>query len=312
MDFLIHTPINIHGRMMGTLKNELDNIEEHIGESISFCSPHDLLDEAEFSQKWMAQVVEKNSMPEISLIPAPEFSSLADKDKTKIFSDLAGKYAKKHPIRKELSMLTDSSGMFYPTSVIPLVMIYNSETVDEKDLTHSWADLFHEKYRVMLPFRDKPMTRAAGAFLLQQFPEQFAEFEKRVRYDGYPMDGIKAVLSGECDMAMTIYSLATVGQSRGVKINPTKEGFILLPQLLAWKGGVSDSADIVAEILTERDFQEFLSEQGAWPVNGDVDLPESIVFDGCLKNWKGWDNYFKEVEAFDNFRVERDGEKICS
>lgn len=302
MNFLIHTPVSVYGKMMEVLKSNLDDIEESVGDNISFCSPHDLCDENE-EEGWMSQLERMNKIPEIMLTPAPDFASIVDKNRAEIFSDFAFEYVKKHPVRQELSMLEDPEGIFYPISVIPLVMIYNSETVDENDLTHSWADMFNEKYKVILPFRDKPMTRATGAFLLKNYPDKFPEFEKRVCYDGYPIDGMKAVLSGEYDMSMTIYPFATMGESRGVKINSTKEGFILFPQVITWKKGVEASVAAVTNHLVATDFQKFLSEQGIWPVNPNTELPKSMQFDGCLKNWKGWDNYIKEVDAFDHFKI---------
>ncbi len=299
--FMIHTPVNMRGRMLDYIKNNLPALEEKMGDKIILHVPHDPEYEADCGEEWLAPAVEKGIVPEIIITHATDFASLTDRYQDNLFSDLAGQFEKNHPIRKELSMLTDPKGLFSLVSVTPLVMFYNPKTVKEDDLKHTWADLFNENYKVIFPDRDKPLTRAAGAFLKQRFPDEFPKFEKRVVYEGYPSDVVKAVISGEYDMAMSICSFAEMGNSRGIKINPTEEGYILLPQVLVWKNGVNEKATAIADLLMSEEMQSFLSEQGSWPASSGVPIGDTIEHNDRLKNWQGWDSYLKEVSEFDKF-----------
>lgn len=132
---------------------------------------------------------------------ASEFAILRNRMESGLLSDLAGRYADENPVREELRMLTDPHGLFYPLFVVPMVMFYNSRKIKEGELKHSWTDLFNEKFKVIFPNRDKPLTRAVGAYLKHEFPEQFPEFEQRVVHEGTPPSVIKSVVSG-CDRTL--------------------------------------------------------------------------------------------------------------
>ena len=301
--FMVHTPVNLRRRMMDYVKGNLPDLEKRIGDKIMLYMPHDPEYEAYCGEEWLAPSVERGNVPDVILTHATDFASLKSRLDNNLFSNLAGRYEKQNPVRDELSMITDPMGIFYPVCVTPLVMLYNSNNVKEHELKHSWADLFNKKFNVIFPGRDKPLTRAAGAFLLQRFPEEFPEFEKRVVYEGYPSDVVKAVVSGEYDIAMSIFSFAMMANSRGIAINPTQEGYIPLPQVLVWKQGADERLTAIADLLMSEEMQNFLSDQGSLPARKGVPMGDISRDNTQLKNWQGWDTYIEEVAGFDKFSM---------
>lgn len=301
--FMIHTPVNLRGRMMDYIKDNLLSLEEKIGDNISLYTPHDPEYTSDCSEEWLAPSIEKGIVPDLIVTHATEFAALENRSEVGLFSDRSSRYLKENPVREELSMLIDPQGIFYPICVTPLVMIYNMEKIKDHELKHSWTDLFNEKYKVIFPDRDKPLCRATGAFLKAKFPEQFPAFEKKVVYEGSPANVIKAVASGEYDMAITNSPFAAMAQGRKITINFPKEGYILLPQVLVWKKGTDEKLTALADLLICEEMQRYLSEQGAWPIRKDIPMCDTIAYNQQLTSWQGWDAYIKAVSEFDKFSV---------
>lgn len=301
--FMIHTPVNMRGRMMDYVKDNLPSLEEKIGDRISLYTPHSPEYTKDCSEEWLAPAIEKGIVPDVILTHATEFAALDNRANIGLFSNMAGRYLKENPVRNELGMLTDPQEIFYPISVTPLVMIYNTEKIKEEELEHSWTDMLNDKFKVIFPDRDKPLCRAVGAFLKTQFPERFPAFEKRVLYDGSPNSVVKAVASGEYDMAITNYSFAEMAQGKRIEINSPKEGYILLPQVLVWKKGTDEKLTALADLMMSEEMQYYLAEQGAWPARMGIPMCHTIAYNQQLTNWQGWDSYVKSVSEFDKFSV---------
>ncbi len=299
--FMLHTPVNVRGRMLDYIKASLKDLEEEVGDSIQLFTPHDPEYSSDCTEEWLTPSIEKGIMPDVIVTHATEFASIKEGARSCLFSDLAGQYAKLNPIREEMSQLYDSRGIFYPISVTPLAMIYNTEKVKEKDLTGSWTDLFNDKYSVIFPDRDKTLCRAVGGYLKANYPDQFAKFEEKVVYDCTPANMLRLVASGQYDMGMTLLSFANIAQQNRVKINKVKEGYIPLPQLIVWKRGVNDRLSILADLLTGSEMQTYLAEQDTWAVNKCVPLSGTSQDMKQLSEWKGWDFYLEAVDAFDKY-----------
>jgi hypothetical protein len=301
--FMLHTPVNVRGRMLDYLKASLKDLEREVGDEIQLFTPHDPQYSSDCTEEWLPASIERGIMPDIIITHATEFASLKREQRIELFSSLPGQYEELKPIRKELSKLKDSLGIFYPISVTPLAMIYNAENVKEEELKHSWADLFNEKFKVIFPERNKPLCRAAGGFLKANFPEEFPEFEERVTYSGTPANMTRLIASGEYDMGMTLLPFAGIGQQGRVKINKTKEGYIPLPQTIVWKKGASKSLMTFADIFRGRDMQSYLAEQDTWTVREDMPIRASDQDMKQVLEWKGWDFYLDAVDEFDKYSV---------
>jgi len=98
-----------------------------------------------------------------------------------------------------------------------------------------------------------------------------------------------------------------MAQGRGIAINPPTEGFILLPQIIAWKKGADEKLKVIADLLMQEEMQNYLSEQGCWPAMREIPISDTIAYNGRLKNWQGWDAYTEEVSEFDKFTHEIGG-----
>ena len=301
--FMLHTTVNVRGWMSAYIKARLGKLEEEVGETIQLFTPHDPEYDSECTEEWLVPSIEKGIMPDVMVANVTEFASLEKEERIRILSKLAGEYAERNPLREELNALTDPLGIFYPISVTPLTMIYNADNVKEDALLRSWEDLLDDRYTVLFPDRDKPLSRAVGAYLKVNFPEQFARFEKRVTYSGTPANILKAVASGEYDMAMTLLSFAGVGQQGRVRINEPREGYTPLPQVIAWKQGTSKSLMTFADILTDPEMQTYLSNQDAWTVKEGVPLCGTAQDMKQLADWQGWDFYLDAVADFDRYTV---------
>lgn len=306
---MIHTPVNLRGHMLDCIKNNLPDLEKNFGDKITLYTPHDPEYTMDCSEEWLAPAIEKGNVPDIMVTHAPEFASVENRVESGMFSELIGQYAKENPVREELSMLTDPEGLFYPLFVVPLAMFYNTKNINEKELKNSWTDIFNKKYKVRFPERDKPISRAVGAFLKHKFPKQFSEFEKRVVYEGSPAHVVKSVISGEYDIAVTNISFAMMAEGRGITINPTTEGFVLLPQVLVCKKEVGEKIKIIADLLMCEEMQTYLGEQGAWPALKGISMCDTIALNGRLKNWQGWQAYTQEISEFDKLTHTTEGEK---
>ncbi len=300
---MLHTPVNLRGRMLDYLKNNLADLEKIIGDKITLYTPHDPEYSSNCSEEWLGPSIEKGIVPDLMVTHASEFAALRNRVESGLLSDLAGRYANEKPVREELNMLTDSHGLFYPLFVVPLAMFYNTKKIKAEELRHSWTDLFNEKFKIIFPERDKPLSRAVGAYLKHEFPEQFPEFEKRAVYEGSPTNVIKSVASGEYDMGMTNLSFALMAENRSISINYPQEGFVFLPQVLVWKKGSDEKLKIIADLLMGEEMQNYLSQQGTWPALKGIPMGETIAYNGRLRNWQGWEAYIEEVYEFDKFTV---------
>lgn len=300
---MVHTPVNLRGRMLDFMKKNLKDLENKIGDEITLYTPHDPEYDSNCSEEWLSPSIEKGIVPDLMITHAPEFATLKNKEKSELLSDMAGKYTVDNPVREEIKMLEDPKGLFYPLFVVPMAMFYNTNKIQEEELEHSWKDIFNDKFKIIFPERDKPLSRAVGAYLKHNYPEQFEELEKRVVYEGSPTHVIKSVVSGEYDMGITNYTFALMAEGRNAAINYPKEGYILLPQVLMWKKGADEKLKAIADLLMGEEMQRYLSEQGTWPALRGIPIDKSIEYNGILKKWQGWDAYLSQVYEFDKYKI---------
>lgn len=302
---MIHSTVNVRGFLMEQLKLQLPTFEKNVGDKIKLVTPHDPEYDNGCTEEWIPQAIENNILPDFILINSPELADHANKMNTcGLFSDIMGECYKEHPVREELKMLSDSNGIIYPSLVTPLAMFYNKENVSENKLVHSWKDLLNPELRVLLPDRDKPLTRVIGGYLKKTYPDEFEKFEKRIVYDGTPNSVVKSVASGEYDISMTLAAFAFAAPAKKISVNITNEGFYPMPQVILMKKGANKKLKCITDLLLSDEVQKYLSEQNAWVSNPNVPLCETFQHSGMLSEWKGWDELFNMVDEFDNYERE--------
>lgn len=301
--WMMHMPVNVRSRMIEYAKEALEVLEYPRGMDFSVVTPHDPPYTLDCSEEWLGSAIDKQIVPEVIVTHATEFATDRLQGRECHFSPFAQGCLDRNPIRKEFVMLQDPLRVFFPVSVTPLVMVFNPETVHGDELVHSWEDLLETHRSVLFPDRDKPLSRAAGAYLLKTYPDRFPDFERRVAYDGSPASVVKRVASGEYDMAMTNYSFASMVAGRRVAINKPKEGCILLPQVMVWKKGVEEDLIVLSDLMMQKKTQEYLMEQGIWPARSDIPPDETFSCSRQLDCWTGWDDYIEAVADFDAYQL---------
>lgn len=302
MRLMIHIPVNVRTHLVNVLMMHRAELEKAIGEKLEIFTPHDEEYASDICDQWLPLAIEKNIVPDLSLSMAVEYATTGGVPLNIPFSGFAETVAQKYPIAAPFNKLLDEDGIFYPFSATPLTMLYNTSTVKESELMHSWEDLFNPKFRIVFPDRDKPLCRAVGAYLLAKYPDRFSAFERHVVYDGSPASVGKSVLGGSCDITMTLASFAAVHAGERAAINQPKEGNVLMPQVLVCKKGSEKKVVPVLECMMNSEIGKFLKDQGMLLMNGGNALCHNPGESRQLQEWTDWKQYLKEVDMFINYR----------
>lgn len=296
--FMMHVPVNVRARMIELCKDSVSLLEESLKEQISLVTPHDKMYSVDCSEEWLGQAIERDLVPDVIVTHATEFAT-KKLDTLELFCK---DDTLQTVVREEFSQLMDPCHRLFLVCVTPLVMVYNPQRVDESELKHSWEDVLCPRYSILFPDRDKPLSRAAGSYLLKHYPNQFDDFERRVVYDGSPASVMKQVSCGDYDIAMTHYPFALMGNQKNLAINMPIEGCILLPQVLTCLKDRKHLLPYVHSLLMQGSVQEYLQEQGLWSVHQDIELAENYA--ECAKqigSWQGWQEYIQAVADFDTY-----------
>jgi hypothetical protein len=290
INFMIHTPINSRGYLMEYIKRNLPEMEKSIGDKVSISTPGN-----DHSKSWLLESIAENNLPDVILAHASDFSVLKDRKEGNLFSSIAGKYAKENTIREELEVLIDPYEIFYPLFVVPMVMCYNTRIVNKEDLKNSWTDIFNEKLNVIFPDKDTPSSKAVRAYLKKNYPREYEAFEKKVTYGHSPVEVIQAVAAGQYHMGISNVSFPMMAKQKDISINMPVEGVVPLPQVLLWKKNISEKLTKIADLLMQEEIQNYLGEQGFWPVRKNAPIGSTTSNSELLKSWDGWNIFIKSI-----------------
>ena len=297
INLMIHTPVNTRARVTEYIKSKLSMLENEFGEEIIITSPHDYEKLRNCQDNWIDNCIRDNNLPDMVLTHACEFSTLLGKDMKKYFSPLGGEYVKEKPVRDELVKFMDEESIFYPIFIVPIIMCYNKNTVDVNDLTGSWNDLFNPKYKSVLPDKSKPITKVVGAHIISYESDKFKVLES-LDYIFSPKAVMKSLMMQEHDIAVTNTAFLNVG-GNNIRLNPTKEGVMLLPQVIAFKKGADRKLLKIIDLLLELEIQNYFGENGYFPSNPDAIMGKTIELDEKIKNFTSWDHYLEEFNKYD-------------
>ncbi len=302
LTIMLHVPVNTRGYLTRYLKTKLKHLEPKITEQISIVSPHDEAYAGAAKDSWLEQALKDNLIPDIIVANGPGFASFYQNQTLyQLFDNIALDLARTVPVREDMQPLIDQAGKLFPISVYPLALIYNKALVKQGTLLNSWQDLFNQQFKVVFPDRDKPLTRAVGAYLLDKYPEQFKQFESRVTYAGGPKDIIRKVASAKYHMAMTLGPFAMMAPKQKIAIHYAKEGFVAMPQLLAVKKGNKEALQIAAMFLEEA-LQLYLQSQAIWSVRK-LNEAKAYQHSQMLSEFEEWKSYFKKISDFDHYKL---------
>lgn len=299
---MIHIPVNVRSWLVNYIMDNQQMLEEKIGDEIAIFTPHDEEYASDVCDQWLPQAIKNDIVPDIAISMAAEYAFSGKENLSDVFGKFAGFLSEKKKIRKEFISLIDDNQIFYPFSITPLTMLYNTQTVDESDLKHSWTDLFNPKFRIIFPDRDKPLCRAVGAYLKANYPEDFVDFEKRVTYDGSPASVGKSLTSGEYDIAMTLSTFAEVAQNEIIGINNPQEGKVCMPQIITCKKGSEKKIEALLDFVTCDEIQEYLESQGIWTIREEGKIADNLEKNDQLSKWKDWKTYLSEIYSFVEYK----------
>ncbi len=298
INLMIHTPVNTRARITDYVKEFVPELAKELSEEVVITSPHDFERSGDLTDNWIDNCIADDSLPDLVLTHVSEFSSLHGKEIKSVFSTLGGEYTKIKPVRKELEIFMDSESVFYPLFIVPIVMCYNSVLIDPSELKNSWQDLLDPRFRAVVTDRSKPITKIVGAYIVKNCPEKFEQFDS---LDSIytPKEVMKSLMAKDHDLAITNTAFARVAKSRGVSINPTKEGVMILPQVVALKKGADQRLLKVIDHLLEDEIQNYLGENGYFPANPDAVMGDTIGLDSMIKDFRGWEGYIKEILGYE-------------
>ena len=177
-------------------------------------------------------------------------------------------------------------------------MCINTNTVNARDLNTRWDDLFLSQYKATMPDKSKPITKIVGAHILQNYPQYFEQFEALETIFA-PKQVMKSLMAQEHDIAISNTAFAKTAESKGIRINPTKDGVMILPQIVAFKKGVDKRLLKVIDYLLNYEIQKYLGENGFYPANPNATMGETISFDMMIKNFKGWNHYIDHIIQYE-------------
>lgn len=298
---MIHIPVNVRSWLVNYIMDRQNQLEEAAGDKIAIYTPHDEEYASDICDQWLPQAIEKDIVPDIALSMVVEYASIPTETLGKSFGKVADFIEEKNSVRKEFNSLVDSDDIFYPFSITPLTMLYNTQTVNETDLKHSWEDLFNPKFRIVFPDREKPLCKAVGAYIKERYPEKFEDFEKKVCYTGSPASMAKSLATGEFDLSMTLAPFAEISRNEIIEVNKPLEGNILMPQVISCKKGSEKKIRPIFKLLTSADVQEYLENQGVWTMRPNGNIDADLTKNNQLSNWKGWNAYLSNVLSFDKY-----------
>ena len=294
INLMIHTPVNTRARITVHVQEIVPELADDLNDEVIITSPHDFERSGDLSDNWIDNCIQDNSLPDLVLTHASEFAVLYGKDMKSYFSSMGGEYTKTKPVRQELAAFVDSESIFYPLFIVPIVICYDMEEIAPGELENSWEDLFNPKYNAVVTDRSKSITKIVGAHILKTCPDKFDQFDNLDTIYS-PKEVMKSLMAKDHDLAITNTAFARIAKGRGVSINPTKEGVMILPQVVALKKGADKRLLKVIDHLLEEEIQNYLGENGFFPANENAVMGETIALDGMIKGFEGWNSYLQEI-----------------
>lgn len=290
---MIHTSKNANAYFVEYINKNLPALEKELGQKINLTTfGHDQ------SNSWLIDGTKHNRIPDVVLTYASEFSVLDTETIDELFSNNSGALGS-HFIKKEMKNFIDEKGVFIPICFVPLIMFYNKKNVAKSLLSNSWADLSDSKLNVIFPYEDIPISRVVLANLKNKLGTEFENFKKNITFGNSPIDVIHAVANGQYDMGISnlyFFMMSKMNQEENIEINWPKEGLMPLPQVLAFKKDVNPKLYRFIELLTTGEIQNFLGEQGFWPIIEDTPSYGCSPENEWINSWDNWDGFFKRIQ----------------
>jgi iron(III) transport system substrate-binding protein len=237
----------------------------------------------------------------VSRIKAEKENPLADvlwgggSDSYQVIIDLLEPYEHSE-MQNVYASTRDPGNHWHGTSIDPMVIIYNTKLVSEKDAPKGWADLLNPKFKGSIAHADPARSGSAFMALIIQLESMGGENKENQKGWDYiekfitNLDGkllgsssgtYKGVSDGEYSVGITYEEAALRYQRAGanLKVVYPVEGTSKVPSPIAIVKGAKnlENAKKFVDFILSKDVQERLGDLNRRTVRNDVSLPSIMV-----------------------------------
>lgn len=176
--------------------------------------------------------------------------------------------------------------MWWPTSLAPVALGYNTNLVKESEAPDSWHALHDPKWKGQAAIGHPGFSGSVGLWCMameRTFGWEF--FDKLAKNDPQIgrsiVDGYNLILSGERKIALVPTALTDEAAQKGspVKTVHPKEGTLLAvgPTAILKAAPHPNAARLFVEFLFTKEYSEMLSQDQRLPLRPEVAAPKGVV-----------------------------------
>lgn len=288
MEVLLHIPMNLRGYLMEAMESFLYKQEDGKEVSPKISKPaHD------HSISWLEQRIKNQNLPEIAMAHVSDFAHVKNLSAEQYFQPSYTTLVDQ--MRPEFKKFFQPESMFNLVYFMPAVVIVNGELNKEKPDHASWKDVAQGKEPIVMPDKDTPISKTVLGFLKKYDHSLYESFAERIVFVSSPLDVIEKVASGEFPVGVANQSFSLMSESKGINILPTTEGPIPLPQVMVQKHPGTERGDQVIGMMLEPSIQQYLQQQGAWPVTLTEEIYGFQADNQWIQGWTGWDDLLDSI-----------------
>ena len=226
----------------------------------------------------------------------PELIAQADKGLFEQVTNISQRFPMAKTINKK--GFGDPLGYFQPFAIVPFVIFYNPELTNELEIPRCWDDLLDVKWkgRILMPAKEHMAPKVIRGILKHQNPEKIHRVDENIICKGMPPNVIQAVKDGEFALGITNITFGKISTNQKIKIISLEDGFLCMPQSIAWKKGVNDNTLRLGDFLLSSKVQNFLVQQGFISVNNEDEPSETTKISIQSIKWPGWQHFRGAME----------------
>jgi hypothetical protein len=290
---LVHCPLNISRTLEEMLKEHSRQMQEKYGLTVQIeTQPHRPTEEG------LLQMYAANQdIPDLVIGHVNDFAELPEDYLYDNFRALPGRF----PLREELveAGFTDPKGYFHPFVIIPFVIFYNQNLLDEKDLPRIWEELLDARWRskILMPDEYRMVSKIVRTFMAAHYPDKFDNFQRNVVHQGAPIDVVNAVDDGQYPLGITNIAFARISRNKNTRLLWPEDGVFCMPQVMVWSKNADERLLETGDYLLSRQVQEYLALQSFVPASPEVAIPPLLAENRVGLRWEGWERYLEVIRG---------------
>lgn len=282
----IRLPLNISPALEKLLMEHLEANSHRYREEVSLINSHTCGQEGTSGQQ----------PADIMIGFMPEIEALTDEYLLEHFVRIPAGF----PIRRELEGqgFADPWGIFHLFGIVPFVMFYNPDFLDEKEIPSTWDELLDQRWqgRIMMPGKEHIAPRIVRAVLKHNNPERASAVDENIVCSGVPPNVIAAIKRGEFSLGIANITFGKISEGLNIKMICPREGLLCAPQTVIWRKGPAEKILGLGEFLLSAEVQSLLTQQLFFPAAPGVGLPEIFREKNVKIYWPGWESYRQAIK----------------